>query len=307
MLRSEPCSGGHAFRLEPDDDLDTSTAGMVADRPQAVRKTVWPAIHFPGTRPGPAFFRSPDIPAPVPAPKTPQPLPPRAAPPPEQVDAGWRTWVSKQRRLLLAPALGFLAGLFVFAMLGPEEAPAPQTGADAGQQRAAKRESMRARAPFERPTTASTRDRPTPPAGYEAPVGLGNAYAPSITIVPDAYQTYPGAGYRSTVPGEQYEPDRYRPITPADEAYPADRWPSPQGRSAQRTFKQPMGSAQSGAERPWGSVDSRRREYPGQPQPAYPDYPPLIDPYAPLPDYTGSAAEPWRPGDYYPQSRSAPY
>ena len=62
VLCGQPCSGGHTFRFEPEDDLDTLAVGMVADRPQAVWETVWPAIHFPGARPGPAVLRCPDVP-----------------------------------------------------------------------------------------------------------------------------------------------------------------------------------------------------------------------------------------------------
>lgn len=283
--------------IRPKSDLSgkprADTAGKSPPKQRARRRA-------PGPRPNkPQALRSPPTPTPVPAPKA-QPVPPVAAPPGEHLDFGWLGWAGKQRRLLLATALGFLAGLFVYALLGPEETPEPQTTAGAGEGRAGKRETARTGTPADRSAPSPARARKTPAGGYGVPAVPGNSYQSRVEPAPNVYQPYPGATYRSTPTFEQYVPDHYRP-TPADESYPADRWPSPEGRSLQRTFKQPYGGADYGAQRPWGSPDDRRRTFQDQPQAPYADYPAVLDPYAPLPDYPGPA------GDYYPPGRPAPY
>ncbi len=297
--------------IRPKTDLSGKSQADSAGKTQLRRK---PKRRVPGPRPNkPQEVRSPEVPPPAPAPRE-QSAPPLTTPPSQPFSSGWRAWVRKQRRLLSATALGFLAGLLVYALLGPEETPSPQKAANAGQERAAKRGTSHARDPAERASrqaTARPRHRTdyVPAAGYSTPSTLGGSYSSRPNSAPQTYGAYPGTAYAPGLANEQYVPDRYRPTQP-DAPYAEDQWPSSTGRSTQRTFKQPLGGIQYGGNRPWGSVDDRLQSR--QPRPQVPrGYPPVVDPYAPLPDYpdppAGPPANEWAPGGYYQSGRPAPY
>ena len=242
-------------------------------------------------------------------------MPPQAAPGAEPSSTGWGGWVSKQRRLLTAAALGFLAGLFVYGLLGPEEVPSPEKTVDTGNGQTAERNTGQARYQAERPSRRATarpgyRADSVPAAGYGTPSSLDGSFAPRPNSTSQAYGTYPGSGYAPGLANEQYFPDHYRPTVP-DRPHVEEQWPSATGRSAQRTFKQPLGGAQHSAERPWGSIADRRQQHESRPQVPTPGYPSVFDPYAPLPDYPGPPAGPpadeWAPDSYYRSAQPTPY
>ncbi len=229
--------------------------------------------------------------APRPRPTLPAPTPYSRHP-----EFDWRTWAVKQRRVLLGTGLGFLAGLLVYAILSPGESPTPAATPAIGETRAGARERIPSKAMPERPTGDL---RQAPAATYGLPASPGAVYGPGLAPGPGASTGYPPVGYPSSPATTQaYAPDRYRPLV-AEEAVPADVWPSPERRSTQRTFRQSLDTPQYGAQRPWGAVGDRRSASQGQPP--FSDYPGLVDPYAPLPSY------PVRPGDYPPQGLPAPY
>ncbi len=233
------------------------------------------------------------IPAAAPRPRPTLPTP---TPSSRRLEFDWQTWAVKQRRVLLGTGLGFLAGLLVYAVLSPGESPTPAATPAIGETRAGAREPIPSRAMPERPTSDL---RQAPAATYGVPASPGATYGPGLGSVPGSSLGYPPVGYPSSPATSQaYAPDRYRPLA-ADEAAPADVWPSPERRSTQRTFKHSLDTPQYGAQRPWGAVGDRRSASQGQPP--FTDYPGLVDPYAPLPSYPGP------PGDYSRQGLPAPY
>ena len=63
MLGRQPCPFRHAFRLEPNDNLHRLVVSIIANRTQTIRETMCPAVHFPCSRPRPAFLGRPNVPA----------------------------------------------------------------------------------------------------------------------------------------------------------------------------------------------------------------------------------------------------
>src|SRR6185369_7916934 len=59
MIVVEPCSRGHAFRLKPDDELESLRVRVIGNSAQAPRKPL--GIHFPG--PGVCPYASGRIPS----------------------------------------------------------------------------------------------------------------------------------------------------------------------------------------------------------------------------------------------------
>ncbi len=298
--------------IRPKTDLAGKLRTDSAGRTQSKLK---PKRRAPGPKPNkPPQVRNPAVPSPALAPET-HAAPSQTAPTREPFSAGWGGWVRKQRRLLTAAAVGFMAGLLVYGLLGPEETPAPQQAVNAGKGHSPERDTGQARYSAEgasRRGTARTGRRAdsVPAAGYGAPPSLGGSYAPRPNSASQAYGTYSASGYAPSLGNEQYSPDDYRPIVP-DTPYVEEQWPSSTGRSGQRTFKQPLGGVQRSAERPWGNVADRRQQSVPSPQVPAPGYPPVVDPYAPLPDYPGPSAGPpadeWAPGSYYQSVQPPPY
>ncbi len=156
----------------------------------------------------------------------------------EPVPLFWGEWVRQQRRLIIAAAVGFLGGLFVYALFGPGEP-----------------------APGDRPAVTTPRRAPdrtvTPPAVPSSPsagrAGLESGYRP-----PSSAPSYPpSTAYPSapTYPPAQTYPGA--PSYPAGRAYPTEDY-------------RPWGRTDGRDERPREAPPGTLGGYPSAPSPYVP-------------------------------------
>jgi len=258
------------------------------------RTTKKPKPRRPALRrqaPKPTAYRKPEERTTVPTYSSPPAAPSSsAAAPSGEQGAAWTAWIGAQRRVLLVAGLSFLAGMIVYASLGPDETPTPEQVTPAAKQgKTAKRGDTTAR-PSSGTTTRAGAARPTyggqqaPGAGYGHPPAVSETYGPRTGYMPEDYgaQQYRDGGYGASLPYNQ-------------ESYSGDKWPSRDDRKAPGTFSRGIGGKTYQAERPWGRVDERRRQ---QSQTTYPAYPDATGPYGSPEGYPAPSADP--PGYGWP-------
>jgi hypothetical protein len=138
---------------------------------------------------------------------------PTVAPAAQGGDRGWLSLLSSQRRLIMATGAGFIAGILMYAIFGPDEARvAPASSPSAAKE-----------------TPAPVSAHPAPPgyaAGearhYGADYGHGSSYAAQPDPYPQrsGFDDSPRRGgerYAEGTPGSAYEPTR------GTHSYPAQR------------------------------------------------------------------------------------
>jgi hypothetical protein len=197
----------------------------------------------PAAQPEPARERRHRAEAPPPAEAAAPAQAPIAAPP-ESGPSVLGEWVRRQRRLLSAAAVGFLGGVVVYAMLGPEEPPAPPSPPRSVERAAGPSTAVSPEAPWLAPG-----GRPGADTAYRPPAGSGYPAAPA----------YPGG--QSYPPSPAYSggsPYPYTPASPSGPAYPSEAY------------------------RPWGRTDGRDERPREAPPGTLGGYPSAPSPYVPF-------------------------